>query len=80
MSVKSSLRHLVIALGGTPTEKTVRGLLGEVSVALGGDGNGGSVSKQIENIAIARGYVPEPAGDAAIVGTAVVGESTVGGE
>ena len=60
MSVKSELRKLVIALGGTPTKKTVPGLLGEVSTAIGGESTGKTVAEQIYNIAVARGYVENP--------------------
>lgn len=54
MSIKKSLENLVTVLGGTPTEKTVRGLLGEVSVALGGSGDGKSVREQIDNIVASK--------------------------
>lgn len=79
MSIKKSLENLVTVLGGTPTEKTVRGLLGEVSVALGGSGDGKSVREQIDNIVAAKGGPsPEPGGDTATVDSGVVGTSTVG--
>lgn len=50
MSIKKSLGNLVIALGGTPTSKTVKGLVGEVATALGGSSNGKTVAEQIDNI------------------------------
>ena len=56
MSVKSELRKLVIACGGSPTKRTIPGLIGEVSVAIGGESIGKTVAEQIHNIAIAKGF------------------------
>ena len=56
MSVKSELRKLLIALEVSPTKKTVAGLLGEVSTALGGQAAGKTVAEQIYNIALAKGF------------------------
>lgn len=60
MSVKSELKKLVIACGGTPTTNTIPKLLGEIAVALGGVSTGKTVAEQIYNIALAKGYDPEP--------------------
>ena len=60
MSVKSELRNLITALEGTPTKKTIPGLLGEISELLGGESAGKTVAEQIHNIAVAKGYDPEP--------------------
>lgn len=54
MSVKNSLTNLVKVLGGTPTKKTVRGLLGDVALAVGGKDDGKSVRAQIDNIVAAK--------------------------
>ena len=42
-----------------PTKKTVPGLLGELAIALGGEGDGRTVAEQIRNIAVARGFDPD---------------------
>ena len=60
MSVKSELRNLIAALEGTPTKKTIPGLLGEISELLGGESTGKTVAEQIHNIAVAKGYDPDP--------------------
>lgn len=60
MSVKSELRNLITALEGTPTKKTIPGLLGEISELLGGESAGKTVAEQIHNIAVAKGYDPDP--------------------
>ena len=54
MSIKSSLKNLVTVLGGESTATTVRGILGEISVALGGEDDGKTVAKQIDNIVDAK--------------------------
>ena len=54
MSIKSSLKNLVTVLGGESTATTVRGILGEISVALGGEDDGKTVAKQIDNIVAAK--------------------------
>lgn len=56
MSVKSELKKLASVYDITPTKKTVRGILGEIAVALGGSGNGKTIAQQIYNIALAKGY------------------------
>lgn len=60
MSVKSELRKLLSTYDVTPTKNTIPGLLGEIAVALGGEGNGKTVAEQIYNIALAKGYTPNP--------------------
>lgn len=60
MSVKSELRNLITAMDGTPTKRTIPGLLGEISVLLGGSSEGKTVAEQIHNIAVAKGYDPDP--------------------
>ena len=54
MSVKSELKNLIASLGGTVTQKSIPGLIGDVSIALGGDGTGKTVAEQIKNIADAK--------------------------
>ena len=56
MSVKSELRKLVIACGGTPTKHTIPGLIGEISTAIGGSATGKTVAEQIHNVALAKGF------------------------
>lgn len=56
MSIRSELRKLVIALEASPTKKTIAGLLGEVSTALGGQATGKTIAEQIYNIALAKGF------------------------
>ena len=60
MTVKGALRNLLTALEAEPTKNTIPGLLGEISVALGGESSGKTVAEQIQNIAIAKGWEPEP--------------------
>ena len=60
MSIRSELRKLLIAMEVTPQSKTIPGLLGEVSVALGGQGDGKTIAEQVYNIAVAKGYTPNP--------------------
>jgi hypothetical protein len=74
-SVKESLKNLVSALGGTSTERSVRGVLGEVSEALEGSSEADSIREQIDNIVAAKGGggSDEAVVDSAIVGTNVVG-------
>ena len=60
MTVKGALRNLLVALEAEPTKNTIPGLLGEIAVALGGDGDGKTVAEQIQNIAIAKGWEPAP--------------------
>ena len=60
MSVKSELRKLLSTYGAEPTKNTIPGLLGDIAVALGGEGNGKTVAEQIYNIALAKGYDPNP--------------------
>lgn len=55
MTVKGALRNLLTALETEPTKNTIPGLLGEISVALGGESDGKTVAEQIQNIAIAAG-------------------------
>lgn len=54
MSVRNSLRALVTALGAEPTAKSIKGLLSEVSVALGGSGEGRTVADLIYEIAVVK--------------------------
>lgn len=62
MSVKSELKKLVTACGGTPTGNTIPKLLGEIAVALGGESTGKTVAEQIANIVAAKtdDSQPEP--------------------
>lgn len=67
MSVKSELKKLVIACGGTPTGNTIPKLLGEIAVTLGGESTGKTVAEQIYNIALAKGYEePDPSPELAV--------------
>lgn len=59
MTVKGELRNLLSTYEVEPTKKTVPGLLGELAVALGGEGDGKTVAEQIRNIAVARGFDPD---------------------
>ena len=56
MSIRSELRKLLVAMEVEPTSKTIPGLLGEVSVALGGQNTGKTIAEQIHNIAVAKGF------------------------
>ena len=56
MSVKSELKKLVAACEGEVTKNTIPGLLGDISRALGGTGDGKTVAEQIHNIALAKGF------------------------
>lgn len=56
MSIRSELRKLLIAMEVSPQAKTIPGLLGEVSVALGGQNTGKTIAEQIYNIALAKGF------------------------
>ena len=58
MSIRKALEILVTTLGGEPTSKSIRGLVGDVSAALDGESNGRTVAEQIINVAIAKGYKP----------------------
>ena len=63
MSIRSELKKLLVAMEVEPQSKTIPGLLGEVSVALGGQNTGKTIAEQIYNIAVAKGYTepgPEP--------------------
>lgn len=60
MTVKGELRNLLSTYEVEPTKKTVPGLLGELAVALGGEGDGKTVAEQIRNIALAKGWTPNP--------------------
>ena len=59
MTVKGELKNLLTALGGSPTKNTVPGILKEIAVVLGSEGEGKTTAEQIHNIAVARGYTPE---------------------
>lgn len=56
MSIRSELRKLLVAMEVESTAKTIPGLLGEVSVALGGQNTGKTIAEQIYNIAVAKGF------------------------
>lgn len=56
MSIRSELRKLLVAMEVSPTSKTIPGLLGEVSTALGGQATGKTIAEQIYNIALAKGF------------------------
>lgn len=60
MNTKTSLKNLITALGGTPTSKTIKGLLGEIVVLEEGDVTGKTIAGLIQDIAVAKGY-EEPA-------------------
>lgn len=60
MTVKGELRKLISTYDVEPTKNTVPGLLGELAVALGGEGTGKNVAEQLHNIAVAKGYTPNP--------------------
>ena len=60
MSVKGELKKLASVYEIESTKNTIPGVLGEIAVALGGEGTGKTVAEQIHNIAVAKGYV-EPA-------------------
>ncbi len=53
MSIKASLKKIVAAKGGTSTANTIPGVLGEISTILGGESDGKTVAKQLDNIAAA---------------------------
>lgn len=54
MSVKSELKNLVTACGGTPQGNTIPKLLGEIAIALGGESTGKTVAEQIACITAAK--------------------------
>lgn len=54
MSVRDSLKSLVAACGGESTAKSVKGILGELSVALGGSSEGKTLVDMIDNITDAK--------------------------
>lgn len=56
MNTKTSLKNLITALGGTPTSKSIKGLLGEVVVLEGGTVSGNTAASMIQDIAVAKGY------------------------
>lgn len=56
MNTKTSLKNLITALGGTPTSKSIKGLLGEVVVLEGGTVSGKTTASMIQDIAVAKGY------------------------
>lgn len=56
MSIRSELRKLLVAMEVSPSSKTIPGLLGEVSTALGGQNTGKTIAEQIYNIALAKGF------------------------
>jgi hypothetical protein len=56
MSIRSELKNLLVALEVSATSKTIPGLLGEVSTALGGQATGKTIAGQIHNIAVAKGF------------------------
>lgn len=56
MSIRSELKNLLVALEVSATSKTIPGLLGEVSTALGGQATGKTIAEQIHNIAVAKGF------------------------
>lgn len=60
MTVKGELRKLISTYDVEPTKNTVPGLLGELAVALGGEGDGKNVAEQLHNIALAKGWTPNP--------------------
>jgi hypothetical protein len=53
MSIKASLKKIVTAKGGTSTANTIPGVLGEISTLLGGESDGKTIAKQLDNIAAA---------------------------
>ena len=60
MSIRSELKKLLVAMEVEPQSKTIPGLLGEVSVALGGQNTGKTIAEQVHNIAVAKGWTPNP--------------------
>lgn len=56
MSIRSELKKLLVAMEVSATSKTIPGLLGEVSTALGGQATGKTIAEQIHNIAVAKGF------------------------
>lgn len=56
MSIRSELKNLLVAMEVSATSKTIPGLLGEVSTALGGQATGKTIAEQIHNIAVAKGF------------------------
>lgn len=56
MSVKTSLKNLITALGGTPESNSIKGLLGEIVVLEGGSTTGvKTTAGLIQAIADAKG-------------------------
>ena len=56
MSIRSELKKLLVAMEVSATSKTIPGLLGEVSTALGGQATGKTIAEQIHNIAVSKGF------------------------
>lgn len=56
MSIRSELKKLLVAMEVSATSKTIPGLLGEVSTALGGQATGKTIAEQLHNIAVAKGF------------------------
>ena len=56
MNIKTALKNLIAAEGGTATKTSIKGLLGELSETLEGDSDGKTIADQIQNIAVAKGY------------------------
>ena len=56
MSVKGELKKLASVYSITEPKNTIPGILGQIAVALGGEGTGKTVAEQIHNIAVAKGY------------------------
>lgn len=63
MSIRTSLEELVTACGGTPTKTSIKGLLGEATVALGGEGDGKTIAEQISKLAAAMPSPSSSTGD-----------------